>query len=59
MTAADSQRELAREMLAAVKARLALVAVADPAKMNSAQTVRESLAFVRMLYRCGFDIAEE
>lgn len=59
MGSLDPQRELAREMLAAVRARLELVAAADPAEMNSRQTVRESLAFIRMLHRYGFDIFEE
>lgn len=55
----DSQRQLAREVLAAVRARLELVSAVDPARVNSAQTVRESLAFVRMLHRYGFDIIED
>ena len=60
MASIDSQRELAREMLATMRARLELVAAADPtAEMTSPRTVRESLAFVRMLYCCGFDIFEE
>lgn len=46
-------------MLAAVRARLELVAAVDPAKITSPVTVRESLAFVRMLHRFGFDIIEE
>lgn len=55
----DSQREHAREMLAAVRARLELVAAVDPAEVTSPRTVRESLAFVRLLYRYGFGISEE
>lgn len=55
----DFQREHAREMLAAVRARLELVAAAYPAEVNSRQTVRESLAFVRALHRYGFDFFEE
>lgn len=48
--------QLASEMLAAVQARLELI---PPAEMRSPTTVRESLAFVRALCRCGFDIFEE
>ena len=59
MGSVDSQRELAREMLAAVRARLELVAAADPAEATSPLTIRESLAFVRLLYRYGFDIFDE
>jgi len=55
----DSQREHAREMLAAVRARLELVSAADPSEVNSRQTVRESLAFVRALHRYGIDFFEE
>ena len=55
----DSQRELARKMLAAIRARLELVAAADPSEMTSPLTIRESLAFMRMLYRYGFDILDE
>jgi len=54
MASADSQRERTRETLAAVRARLELVAAADPAGMTSPLTVRESLAFVRLLHRNGF-----
>lgn len=55
----DLQREHARKMLAAVRARVELVAAVDPAEMTSATTVRESLAFVRALYRYGFEFFEE
>lgn len=48
MRSAEAQRQLAREMLAAVRARLELV---DPAEMTSSSTVRESLAFVRALHQ--------
>ena len=53
------QREHAREILAAVRSRLELVAAADPAGMTSPLTVRESLAFVRALHRYGIDIVDE
>jgi len=59
MEPAGPQRELAREMLAAVRARLRVVAAADPAEITSPVTVRESLAFVRALYRYGYNIFEE
>ena len=59
MGSLDSRRELAREMLAAVRARLELVAAVDPAEKTSPRTVRESLAFVRALYRYSLDIFEE
>jgi len=59
MASADSQREHAREMLAAVRARLQLVSAADPAEMTSPLTVRESLAFVRIAYRYGLDPFDE
>ena len=52
MGSLDPQRQHAREMLAALRARLELVA-ADPAAVTSSLTIRESSAFVRMLYRCG------
>ena len=59
MGTVDSRRQCAREMLAAARARLELVAAADPAEMTSPLTVRKSLAFVRMLHRYGFDIIKE
>ena len=59
MEPADPQREHAREMLAAVRARLRVVAAANRAEVNSRRTVRESLAFVRALHRYGFDFFEE
>jgi len=59
MASADSQRQLAREMLAAVRARLEQVAATDSAEITSPATVRESLAFVRALHRYGFDTFEE
>lgn len=52
----DPRRQHAREMLAAVRAHLELVA---PAERTSPLTVRESLAFVRTLHRYGFDFFEE
>ena len=42
---------LAREMLDAVRARLGLVAEVDPSEMTSRRTIRETLAFVRLMYR--------
>ena len=56
MASGELQRQHAREMLAFVRARLDAVA---PAEKTSPSTVRESLAFVRMLYRYGFDIFDE
>ena len=40
---------LAREMLAAVRARLGLVAEVDPTETTSRRTIRETLAFVRLM----------
>ena len=59
MRSADIQRELAREVLVALRARLELVAAVDPAEVTSPSTVRDSLAFVRTLHRYGFDILEK
>ena len=59
MGSKDSEREVARKTLAAMRARLELVAADDPAEMISPLTVRETLAFVRMLHRYGFDVFEE
>ncbi len=59
MTLADTRRELAREVLAALRARLELVAAADPGEMTSPLTVRESLAFVRALHCYGFDVFKD
>jgi len=59
MRSVDPQRELSCEMLAAMRARLELVAAADPAEVKSPTTVRESLAFVRALHRYGFDTFDE
>jgi len=36
-----------------------VVSAADPSEVNSRQTVRESLAFVRALHRYGIDFFEE
>lgn len=52
----DPQGELAREMLAAVRARPELV---GPAQAASPTTASESLAFVQALNRYGFDFFEE
>ena len=51
MGQAGQDRALAREMLAAMRARLALVAEADLGEITSRTTIRETLAFVRLLYR--------
>jgi len=59
MEPADSRNELARKTLAAVRARLTLVAAHHPAEMTSPSTIRETLAFVRMLHRYGFDVFED
>ena len=59
MRSADIQRQHAREVLAALRARLELVAAVDPAEVTSPSTVRDSLVFVRTLHRYGFDILEK
>ena len=51
MGQAAQDNALAREMLDAVRARLGLVAEVDPAEMTSRRTIRETLAFVRLMYR--------
>jgi hypothetical protein len=51
MKQAAQDNALAREMLDAVRARLGLVAEVDPAEMTSRRTIRETLAFVRLMYR--------
>jgi len=59
MRSADNRREHAREVLAALRARLEPVAAVDPVEMASPSTVRDSLAYVRMLHRDGFDSLEK
>ena len=59
MRSANTKRELAREVLKAVRARLRLVVTADPAEVTSPLTVRETLEFVRTLRRYSFDTFEE
>jgi len=59
MRSANIRRELAREVLEAVRARLRPVIAADPAEMTSSLTVRETLEFVRTLRRYSFDTFEE
>ena len=51
MGQAGQDKPLAHEMLEAVRGRLALVAEADPAEVTSRTTMRETLAFVRLMYR--------
>ena len=51
MGQAGQDKVLAHELLEALRARLALVAEADPAEVTSRTTIRETLAFVRLMYR--------
>jgi len=51
MGRAVQDNALAREMVDAVRALRGLVAEVDPAEMTSRKTIRETLAFVRLMYR--------
>jgi hypothetical protein len=51
MRRTGQDKALARKMLDAVRDRLELVTEVDPTETTSLKTIRETLAFVRLMYR--------